>query len=335
MTQHIDIPPFRCHPLVRGGHAQTVLGTYLPWRKVAYRAVRHPVQLSDGDRVVLHDDCPATWQPGGRVVLMLHGLAGSHQSAYMVRIASKLEYRGVRTFRMDHRGCGAGTDLARNPYNAGRSEDLREVIESISSLCPGSPVTIVGFSLSGNIVLKMLGEDPENVPAAVDSAAAVNAPIELSASVAFIDRMSCKPYDRHFVGLLYDQVMERHSKEANGAQAPFARRPRSLREFDDIYTGPTCGYANGEDYYSRCSAAQFAGGIRIPTLVLAAADDPLVPVASFERVQFANSIQVHVAEGGGHLGYVARGGHDPDRRWMDWRIVDWVKAANREARTNP
>ena len=87
---------------------QTLAGVYLPWPAVSYRAQKHYVTLSDGDQVVLHDDCPAEWQPGDRSALLIHGLAGCHTSGYMQRIAHKLSSRGVRAFRMDLRGCGAG-----------------------------------------------------------------------------------------------------------------------------------------------------------------------------------------------------------------------------------
>ena len=120
-----SLPPFRQHLLFRGGHAQTLAGAYLPGRRYRYRAEQREVTLPDGDRIVLHDDCPAGWQSGQRAALLIHGLAGSHQSGYMQRIAHKLQARGVRAFRMDLRGCGAGAGLARLPYHSGRSEDAR------------------------------------------------------------------------------------------------------------------------------------------------------------------------------------------------------------------
>src|SRR5262245_37992317 len=92
---------FRPHPLLRGAHAQTLAGVYLPARHSAERAVRRRVELEDGDTLVLHDDCPTGWQPTDRSALLIHGLAGCHQSGYMRRIAGKLVAAGVRAFRMD------------------------------------------------------------------------------------------------------------------------------------------------------------------------------------------------------------------------------------------
>src|ERR1700732_2001191 len=180
MTSPFSIPEFQPHPLLRNGHAQTLAGIYLPNGRFVERATRHRVVLPDGDTVVLHDDVPADWRPGDRVALLLHGLAGCYQSSYMVRIASKLLGRGVRAFRMDLRGCGAGEGLASRPYHAGRSEDALAALEYLQTLCPESPVTLVGFSLSGNIVPKLGGESPESVPTNVEKTAAVCPSLDLA-----------------------------------------------------------------------------------------------------------------------------------------------------------
>lgn len=326
----VQFPPFEPHPFIRGGHAQTVVGAYLPARLRLPRTATHPVRLDDGDVVVLHDDRPATWKSGDRTVLLMHGLAGSARSPYMVRIAAKLGAIGIRTFRMDHRGCGAGEGLARLPYNAGRSEDALTALHAIGSICPGSPTAIVGFSLSGNIVLKLLGEDPDRVPAQLERAMAVNPAIDLHASVECIRSPRCRLYDLNFVHHLYRQVRRLHRQLESPPQHRLQRKPREIVEFDELYTAAVCGYQGAADYYTRCSAAQFVHNIQVPTLVLTSRDDPLVPIHVFERALWSTAVSLHVAESGGHLGYVARPGTDPDRRWMDWRVLDWMQAAHKE-----
>ncbi len=118
------------------GHAQTLAGVYLPAGRYPYRARQHRVALADGDQLVLHDDRPDAWQAGDRAALLIHGLAGCHTSGYMQRIAHKLSARGVRVFRMDLRGCGAGQGLARWPYHSGRTEDAVAALEAIARLRP-------------------------------------------------------------------------------------------------------------------------------------------------------------------------------------------------------
>jgi uncharacterized protein len=318
-----QLPEFRPHPFVRGGHAQTLVGNFLPGRRVPYRAVRHSVRLDDGDTIVLHDDVPVGWRAGGPAALLVHGLAGSHLSPYMVRVAARLADAGVRPFRMDLRGCGAGAGLARLPYHAGRSADVLAALVHIGRLCPGAPLRLIGFSLGGNIVLKLLGETPRELPGRLDRAVAVNPCIDLAACVAALERPVLAIYDRHFLRLLYRQVV-RAARPNGGAGFRWPRRPRCIRDFDDLYTAPVSGFGTADDYYARCSAARFIGGIRVPTLVIASRDDPLVPVRSFEELMPPSAVRLHLADSGGHLGYIARPGIDPDRRWMDWRVLEWI-----------
>ena len=316
---------FKPHHLLRSGHAQTLAGAFLPWRRTTYRAVQHRITLPDGDTLIIHDDCPATWEPGDRSVLLMHGLAGCHLSGYMIRVSSRLFERGIRTFRLDLRGSGAGAGLARRPYHAGCSDDVLHVIRFVQQLCPESSICPIGFSLSGNVLLKLLGEAPERVPEAVGRAMVLNPPIDLRGCVKELGRFVNRIYDRHFVSQLHRNLMAR-KRSLPGVEIPDPFQPKRLYDFDDQYTAPVAGFDSADDYYARCSAAQFLSGIIVPTLILTARDDPLVPVASFEQARCSDSVVVHVAEGGGHLGYVARSGSDPDRRWMDWRIVDWVTA---------
>jgi predicted alpha/beta-fold hydrolase len=320
------IPPFRSHPLVRGGHAQTLAGAYLPGRHPPYRARRHHVRLDDGDQLVLHDDCPEAWQPGDRSTLLIHGLGGSHTSGYMQRIARKLNARGVRAFRMDLRGAGAGMGLARLPYHSGRAEDARAALEAIARHLPQSPTTLVGFSLGANLSLKLLG-DPEHATCGnLDSAMAVNPPMDLAACSRQIALRSNRLYDRYFVNVLVRQLRERSALLPDAPVGKFARPPRTLWEFDDNFTAVVCGFDSADDYYARASAAPHLEKVRVPTLVMAAADDPMIPSRLFVDARVSPAVQVHIAEGGGHLGYIGRRGIDADTRWMDWRVVDWVTA---------
>jgi len=325
MAIRFDIPPFEPHPLFRNPHAQTIAGTYLPARAFPYQAKRHRVELPDGDAIVLHDDLPPGWKPGDRIALLLHGLAGCYLSSYMVRIAGKLHAAGIRTFRMDLRGCGAGQGLARHPYHAGRSDDARRALQFLARLCLDSPATIVGFSLSGNIVLKLLGKDPEALPPNLEKAAAVSPALDLLTCCKSLVGPFQRMYDRHFVWLLCQQIEENRSLRPDVAPLDNSRRLRTLFEFDDAYTGPVCGFGTAENYYATNSAGRHVSQIRVPTLILAAEDDPLVPGSCFGAIDPSPQVLLHVTKHGGHLGYVGKPRRDPDRRWMDWRIVDWIR----------
>jgi uncharacterized protein len=337
----MPLAPFHPHPLLRGGHVQTLAAYWFHGESLPEQATRHEVTLDDGDRIVLHDDAPADWSTGEGVVLLIHGLAGCHASPYMQRIARKLRARGLRTFRLDLRGCGAGLALARFPYHCGRSEDARAALRSIATLCPGSPVALIGFSLGGNIALKLLGEEPARLPDNLERVAAVCPPIELKTCVEAFQKGINRLYDRYFARLLRDQVAARKRllpatvipdgwpdplDPGKRNSTPRFRAPRGVYDFDDRFTAPVAGFGTANNYYDRCSAAQFLPAIRRPCLILAAADDPLIPKRIFDRLPPNPSVILCLTAHVGHLGYLGRASADADRRWLDWRIVEWCES---------
>jgi predicted alpha/beta-fold hydrolase len=225
---------------------------------------------------------------------------------------------------MDLRGCGAGIALARLPHHSGRSEDALAALDEIARLCPQSRTALIGFSLGGNIVLKLLGEVGSRPPANLACGVAVCPPIDLAACVAALARPVYRWYDRYFARLLVARLAERQLVLPEAATVEFKQAPRGIYEFDDVFTAPICGYGTADNYYRQASSKPLLPDIALPTLILAAEDDPLVLCAPFREARLSNSTALHLARCGGHLGFVSRRGCDPDRRWMDWRIIDWI-----------
>lgn len=320
-----SFPPFIPHPLLRGPHLQTIFGTLVGAPRIAYSATQHIIDLEDGDQVVLHDDCPASWRPGCRVALLLHGVSGSHASPYLVRAAARLNAVGLRVFRLDMRGCGAGARLAHRPGHAGRSEDIAAVLGAISRLCPAARITLVGYSMGGNIALKLLGESGDSPPDQVDRAIAIAPPINLAACCEQIERgLINRAYQRNIVGRLVAQTRQRRRFSQAIAAIPLSPRPRRICDFDNRFTAPLSGFQGVDDYYRRCSAAPLLASVRVPTLIITAANDPLVPVELFHQFARSDAIELHVAPCGGHLGFYGISGVDPDHWWLDWRILDSI-----------
>ena len=322
----IDIPEFRAPIFLSGGHRQTLIPYLFSASSLPYRAQQHMFAVPGGDELALHDDQPEGWQPGDPIALLMHGLSGCHRSSYMIRIANKLNQRGLRVFRMDHRGCGAVAEKCRLPYHAGIVQDAQAAWDFIRELCPGSPGGVVGFSLSGNVTLKAAGTIWSRSNHAPACAVAVNAPIDLEMCSQALSRRGNRIYENHFVKLLISQVEQRIAEFADAPRPRWQTPPTRLREFDDLYTAPASGYKNANDYYNRASSNADIGQIDIPTFVLTSRDDPMVPVLAYEKLELPESVRLHIAPSGGHLGYFAKAGSDPDRRWMDWRVVDWVTA---------
>jgi predicted alpha/beta-fold hydrolase len=231
------------------------------------------------------------------------------------------------------RGCGAGMAWARRPYHAGCSGDLAAVVDAVIGWCRAaqSPVvdpdvTLFGVSLSGNVLLKYLGEAPGHVPAAVRRAVSVNPPIDLMAGIESIGSRVNRVYDRHFTGVLVKHLEAWWHLRPDAYRPPEGPRPRTLHGFDDWFTAPAIGYRDAHDYYRHASAAQFIPAIDTPTTIITSRDDPLVPFWMFssERVAYPACVRLVATDHGGHVGFVGKKGLDPDSRWLDWRVVEIV-----------
>ena len=312
----LDFTPL---PWLRNPHLQTVLGNLLG-AGPAVRSMPHVVALPDGDRVVLHETMPAAWQPGRPMVLLVHGLGGCHRSGYMQRLAGRFARHGVRVFRMDLRGAGAGFRLAQRFYSAACSADVRAALETVAALAPDSPLWLAGFSLGGNIVLKCVGEAGDRPPSNLRAVAAVAPPIDLVRCSELIARQPW--YDTFYVRHLTTQVRRHQQVFPHLPRVTFPRR-LTLRQFDDVYTAPRWGFTDALDYYQQASAFPLIPQIRVPTFILTANDDPFVAVEPFHQLPANPAVEVHVARHGGHLGFVGPDGQG-GLRWAETRILDWL-----------
>lgn len=316
-------PPFRPHRLFRNCHLQTVAAAVVRTRRFPYRALPRPLLLEGGDIAFLHDDRPDGWEPTSPAAVLVHGLSGSFQSSYMVRIAGRLNEAGVRTFRMDLRACGAGEGLSSMPYHAGCSHDVLVALKRVVEICPASPITLIGFSVGGSIALKLLGELADSIPPQLRRAIIVSPPIDVAACVEHISQ-SARFYDRAFVRSLHRQLRRSNMLLRHAPHAVCHQRPRGMREFDTRYTSRVWGFETVDEFYADISSHSVIGDVEIPTLLMVSRDDPLIPVRIFEDAEISPSIRLHVTDHGGHLGFIGRPGLDPDCRWLDWRIVESV-----------
>jgi len=329
-------PRFVSHPLFRGGHLQTSLPYLLKSEPSVYRATQHAVtvgQEDEVDQVILHDDCPVTWLQGQRVVVLVHGLGGCHGSGYMVRLASRFFARGYRVFRMDMRGCGAGLYRAAGVFHADRNEDLRRALLHVERLCPKSGITVCGFSLGANLTLKMLSAAADRLPSNLDSALVVGPPVDLGFCCRNLSKGLGRIYDRWYANLLWRDFSLRRNRLRRSHSVTITRAPKSIFEFDLNVTTKLGGYDTVDEYYQSGSAGPDLSYVTVPTAILMADDDPIVPACVLDDVRLSSCIQPFVVEGGGHLGFYSRKSvsGDPDERWMDWRLIQWVDETDAHA----
>lgn len=314
--------PFNVHWLVRGGVAQTIIGsqfpgeTFLPSRKL------HKIQVGSRSKLVaLELENKNIHSP---IILLAHGMGGCSESGYIRRIASRIWKRDFGVFMMNQRGSGLGLGLSETLWNGGSSEDMEQMVKYIVKLYPKRSLLIVGFSLSGNVLLKFLGEG-RKLSRNIQGAFAVNPTIDLrTASQLLCNGKGSRIFNPYFMKLLRRQC------QALGECYPEAIQPqgkfKNIWDFDTVYTAPAAGFEDVEEYYRKSSSNQFVQSIEVPTQILCAKDDPFIPPSVFDSLGENSCVRTLFPERGGHMGYIAsRNTPLGDSRWMDYAIVDWVE----------
>ena len=325
-----DYPPFRPLKLLKSAHFQT-LGAYFFRGKVRdYKATKYIVPLVDDDRIVIHDDQPANWITGDRIAILFHGLCGCHLSPYMVRTADKLNRRGIRTIRVDLRGYGDSTFISRSHFHGGCYEDVMSVTNFVHQLSPLSKLSLVGFSIGGNILLKTLGVWGDQPHEQVDSAVAVSPPIDLVYSSWNLRQHGNRIYEKYFVTKMHAQLTTRRRHVKDLVDNQLKPLPRRLVHWDDQFTAPTWGYRGAMEYYEDASSAKQLDRVKVPTIILTSQDDPVVPFEMYARFEMSEYIELISTTHGGHLGFIGQEFKDPDRYWMDWRICQWVESQDED-----
>lgn len=299
------------------GHSQTVLGHLLPSPRLTQTGRRVELPLADHDKLILF-----VHEGGSPVVVYLfHGLAGSTDSNYMHRSALLALRAGHSVVMVNHRGCGAGVGLARGPYHCGRAEDLSAAIEWGREHFARKRHLAVGFSMSGNALLLLLaGVRGSHKP---DAAITLNAPIEIERTALSLRRGFNRIYDAKFYWQCRRDVLLNRVGDGLEKKLP---RLIALHDFDNLFTAPAGGFRNREDYYHSCSTRDLLSQVDVPTISFTTQNDPFVPWESYAGARFSASLELHVEEHGGHMGYLSRD-KTPlgTRRWQDYALGEAIQ----------
>ncbi len=310
--------------LFTSDHVQTLLGYWLRGPSFDHPSRQEIVLLADGDCVVLHDSIPETWREGGPIVVIVHGLTGSHASPQVQRLASFLLPEGLRVVRVDLRGTGASLPLSRGTYHGGCSPDLRAGLDTVHRWSPASPIILVGLSLGGNIVLKLGGEAVDHPIPGLTRIIAMAPPIDLERCAALLSLPKNRLYENYFLRDLIAQAQQRQSRFPDLPPLSFPRR-MTMRLFDELYTAPRGGFVDAVDYYRRSSSLALVPRIEVPTFILTARDDPFIAAEPFEALKVPGHISVRVVPCGGHVGFLGWDGAG-GIRWAERRVVELAAA---------
>ena len=323
----------------RAAHMQTVRSRLFPPAAptdalATTRLIRVPMDDGTGDElgVALHTPKPApATAPAPQLVVLVHGLGGSAESAYMLTTAAHLLRAGIAVARLDLRGAGHVGATSQQMYHAGRTSDVRAVLARLADQPvadrrgDGPSLGLMGFSLGGNVTLKLLGEPLEGLP--VVAGMAVSAPLDLAVGGEYLHHVAFGMYEAAMLRGLKSDVA-RFAGPLSADERAAVAAARTLEEFDDAFTARQNGWRDAAEYYAVSSSAQYLPRITVPTLVLHALDDPIVPPGPYRSIDWTGlartgPVRRSITEHGGHVGFHQAGRRPP---WYVEKAVEFFTA---------
>lgn len=326
-------PPFIARRGLANPHLQTIVANYFPRPAFRLSSVADTVEVdpADGSRVLCH----CHWQPepvraARLTVILVHGLEGSSDSRYVRAIAVRAFAAGCNVVRMNMRNCGGAEHLSPTLYHSGLSGDVDAVMRDVAREKDLRSVALVGYSMGGNLVLKLAGELGEAAPGYLKAVVGVSPAMDLAASADALHAPGNRIYEWKFLAGL----VRRFRRKARLFPARYSERElrgiRSLRQFDDRITAPHSGFTGADDYYHRAASSRVAHRIAVPALILHALDDPFVKMLPPTREALAANPHVSLVEtaGGGHCSFLAPA-DGYDGYWAERRLLEFALGRHR------
>jgi len=260
-------------------------------------------------------------------IIALHGLNGSSDAHYMRGIAAKAFARGMNVVRLNQRNCGDTEHLSAGLFHSGLTADAAHVVAELIAVDGLNAIAVAGYSLGGNLALKLAAEYGDAPPRQLLGVAAVSPIIEIGECVEALEQPGNALYQWNFVKDLKRRMRRKDRFWPGCFDIGKLKQVRTVRQFDAAYTAPYFGFASAEDYYHRASAMRIIERIRVPALVITADDDPFVPTRPFGDPAVTGNpcIRVTICEHGGHCGFVGPANGDDDGYWAENEIVGFVE----------
>lgn len=310
------IPPF----CFRSAHLQTIYPTL--FRKVALvTAVRKRIKTPDEDFI----DLDWARSDNSRLAVITHGLEGHSRSAYCQGMAQALQAGGWDVLAWNFRGCSGEPNRALQSYHSGATGELQIVLDHVFATTEYEAVSLVGFSLGGNVTLKYIGDFGAAIDARICGAVGISVPCDLASSAKQLERWQNRLYMARFMRSLRAKVREKAARFPGALDLEALDALRTFAEFDDRYTGPIHGFDGAEDYWAQSSCQHVLAKIAVPTLLISALDDPFLTAKCFphEAAKANPYFDLETPKHGGHLGFVEFG--DDPSYWSERRVVAFLK----------
>lgn len=311
-------PPLR----YRNAHIQSVFPSL--FRRIGQvNYIRQRVNTADHDFLDLDWSYADSKGAGASLAVLCHGLEGCSERGYMKGMAQTFNRRGIDAVSYNFRGCSGEPNLHKKFYTAGATDDLDDVLTSIITEGRYEAIYLVGFSLGANLVLKYAGEKGRDIHPQIKGVAAISAPCDLRSSAIELGKVKNKAYTIRFLKLLSEKIKEKSSTYPD-LRSIDLDSIRTLKRFDDLVTAPLSGYEDAEDYWYRASCIRALQETAIPTLILNAADDPMLgpECYPYKEARHNDNIFLEVSKWGGHVGFMNKPGDT--EYWHERRTVEFL-----------
>ncbi|WP_263384954.1 YheT family hydrolase [Granulicella arctica] len=333
--QDFEPVPFYPRRYLSNGHLQTIIGNYLHRIDALPPPLSELVEVSPAtqDQIASQVLCHCHWQPDAATkpaAIIVHGLEGSSNSQYVVGNANKLWRAGCSIIRMNMRNCGGTEQLSPTLYHSGLSGDVRAVMDYFLATRHLQSVSLIGYSMGGNLVLKLAGELGTEAPPQLHSVIGVSPAVDLGPSADALHRPFNRLYEWKFLRALLKRFRRKAALFPRAYDVKRADYIHSLRQFDDEITAIYSGFSGADDYYFRAAAGRVLDQIAVPTLILHAADDPFVYITPESRSLIAANPSITYVEPahGGHCAFLASA--DPSKNddgyWAESTLLRFLLA---------
>lgn len=269
------------------------------------------------------------WQPSPSTkptILLIHGLEGCTESHYMIGLAQKVWDKGWNCIRINQRNCGGSEHLTPTLYHNGLSQDYGRIIQEVTEQNGCRHIWLIGYSMGGNLTLKLAGELGDTITS-LRGVAAVSPNIQPAPCVRALQRPSNWIYHQYFLRSLKAKLQRKDQLYPGKWNLSHLSKIQTMWEFDDVYTAPDGGYIDAEDYYAKSASNNTLKSISIPTLIITAKDDPFIPYHIFDNPSLQQNPFIHMLSPthGGHCGFFQHSQSQEDPFWAENRIIDWIQ----------